>query len=135
MRRSANPQCGCCLLSQSAVPGPEQRAGCSRAAVCPSFAVREYGKVVAATGYQAWSRQTARISVLTAPDVRERGLARVTASATVTHALAAGLLPDCCRSGARPPASRRVAAALGFEELGAQLSCAFAIPSDQHVRR
>ncbi|MFB7220520.1 GNAT family N-acetyltransferase [Streptomyces sp. NPDC056227] len=132
MRRSANPQCGCCLLAQSAAPGPEQRAGCSRAAVCPSFAVREYRKVVAATGYQAWSRQTAHISVLTASDVRERGLARVTASATVTHALAAGLLPEW---RARPPASRRVAAALGFEELGAQLSCPFAIPSDQHVRR
>ncbi|WP_405668919.1 GNAT family N-acetyltransferase [Streptomyces sp. NBC_00055] len=51
--------------------------------------------------------------------MRERGLARVTASATVTHALTAGLLPEW---RARPPASRRVAAALGFEELGAQLS-------------
>ncbi|MGW1494319.1 GNAT family N-acetyltransferase [Streptomyces sp. NPDC002402] len=85
----------------------------------PAFVVREHGKVVAAAGYQAWRRWTAHISVLTAPDVRGRGLARVTGSATVAHALAAGLLPQW---RARRPASRRVAAALGFEELGAQLS-------------
>lgn len=85
----------------------------------PAFVVREHGKAVAAAGYQAWPRRTAHISVLTAPDVRGRGLARVTGSATVTHALAAGLLPQW---RARTPASRRVAAALGFEELGAQLS-------------
>ncbi|TPQ17762.1 GNAT family N-acetyltransferase [Streptomyces sporangiiformans] len=85
----------------------------------PAFVVRERGQVVSAAGYRAWPSRTAHISVLTAPDVRGRGLARVTASATVTHALAAGLLPQW---RARPPASRRVAAALGFEELGAQLS-------------
>lgn len=85
----------------------------------PVFVVREHGKVVAAAGYQAWPRRTAHISVLTAPAVRGRGLARVTGSAAVTHALAAGLLPQW---RARPRASRRVADALGFEELGAQLS-------------
>ncbi|MFD3663840.1 hypothetical protein ACFWVF_25200 [Streptomyces sp. NPDC058659] len=41
------------------------------------------------------------------------------ASAAVAHAIAAGLLPQW---RARPHSSRRVAAALGFEELGAQLS-------------
>jgi len=51
--------------------------------------------------------------------VRGRGLARATGSATVAHALAAGLLPQW---RARRPASRRVAAALGFAEMGAQLS-------------
>ncbi|MFE7215549.1 GNAT family N-acetyltransferase [Streptomyces sp. NPDC057611] len=85
----------------------------------PAFMVRKHGKVVAAAGYQAWPRRTAHISVLTAPAVRGRGLARATGSAAVTHALAAGLLPQW---RARPQASRRVAAALGFEELGAQLS-------------
>ena len=49
----------------------------------------------------------------------KHGLARVTGSATVAHALAAKLLPQW---RARPPASRRVAASLGFEELGFQLS-------------
>ncbi|MDU0303963.1 GNAT family N-acetyltransferase, partial [Streptomyces sp. PAL114] len=45
--------------------------------------------------------------------------ARVVGAAAVAHALAAGLLPQW---RARDFASRRVAAALGFEELGAQLS-------------
>ncbi|MEE1931207.1 GNAT family N-acetyltransferase [Streptomyces sp. TRM 70351] len=85
----------------------------------PAFVVREHGQVVAAAGYRAWPSRTAHIGVLTAPTARGRGMARVTGSATVTHALAAGLLPQW---RARPPASRRVAAALGFEELGFQLS-------------
>ncbi|WP_225802387.1 GNAT family N-acetyltransferase [Streptomyces sp. NK15101] len=84
-----------------------------------AFVVREHGRVVAAAGYRSWPRRTAHLSVLTAPEARGRGLARTTASAAVADALAAGLLPQW---RARPPASRRVAAALGFEELGAQLS-------------
>jgi GNAT superfamily N-acetyltransferase len=85
----------------------------------PAFVVREHSQVVAAAGYQVWPGRTAHISVLTAPEVRGRGLARVTGSAAVAHALAAGLLPQW---RARPPAPLRVAAALGFEELGSQLS-------------
>ncbi len=85
----------------------------------PAFVVREGGDVVAAAGYQVWPRRTAHISVLTAPQWRGRGLARLTGSATAAHALASGLLPQW---RARVPASRRVALALGFRELGAQLS-------------
>lgn len=85
----------------------------------PAFVVREHGQVVAAAGYRAWPRRTAHVGVLTAPQARGRGLAQVTGSAAVAHALAVGLLPQW---RARPPASRRVAAALGFEELGSQLS-------------
>ncbi|MFD8009518.1 GNAT family N-acetyltransferase [Streptomyces sp. NPDC058955] len=85
----------------------------------PAFVVRRQGRVVAAAGYQAWPHRTAHICVLTAPAERGRGLARVTGSAAVAHALAAGLLPQW---RARPPASRRVAASLGFVELGFQLS-------------
>jgi RimJ/RimL family protein N-acetyltransferase len=85
----------------------------------PVFVVREHGQVVAAAGYRVWPGRTAHIGVLTAPGARGRGLARVTGSATVAHALAAGLLPQW---RARPAASRRVAAVLGFEELGSQLS-------------
>ncbi|MGW6008498.1 GNAT family N-acetyltransferase [Streptomyces sp. NPDC055210] len=85
----------------------------------PAFVVREYGRVVAAAGYRDWPRRTAHVSVLTAPEARGRGLARVTGSAAVTQALTGGLLPQW---RARPPASRRVATALGFVELGSQLS-------------
>ncbi|MER6977736.1 GNAT family N-acetyltransferase [Streptomyces carpinensis] len=85
----------------------------------PAFVIREEGRVIAAAGYRTWPSRTAHIGVLTAPEARGRGLARVTGSAAVAHALAAGLLPQW---RARPPASRRVAAALGFEEFGSQLS-------------
>ncbi|MFE3202483.1 GNAT family N-acetyltransferase [Embleya sp. NPDC059237] len=85
----------------------------------PAFVIRERGRVVAAAGYRSWPSRTAHVSVLTAPAWQGRGLARATGSGAVAHALAAGLLPQW---RARVPASRRVALALGFRELGAQLS-------------
>ncbi|MEV7569966.1 GNAT family N-acetyltransferase [Streptomyces tanashiensis] len=95
----------------------------------PAFVIHEHGRVVAAAGYRAWPRRTAHLSVLTAPEARGRGLARTVASAAVADALAAGLLPQW---RARPPASRRVAAALGFEDLGAQLSLELAQDEPTH---
>ncbi|MFC9436517.1 GNAT family N-acetyltransferase [Nocardia sp. NPDC057030] len=85
----------------------------------PAFTIRAGADLIAAAGYHIWPGRTAHLSVLTAPDRRGRGLARVAASAAVAHALDAGLLPQW---RARPPQSRRVAAALGFRELGTQLS-------------
>ncbi|MEU6440528.1 GNAT family N-acetyltransferase [Streptomyces sp. NPDC047046] len=85
----------------------------------PVFVVHEHGRPVAASGYAHWPHRTAHLCVLTAPGTRGRGLARTTASAATAHALAAGLLPQW---RARPPASRRVAATLGYLELGTQLS-------------
>ncbi|MFC8074559.1 GNAT family N-acetyltransferase [Streptomyces sp. NPDC057307] len=93
----------------------------------PAFLLREGrrggrgegGDVVAAAGYAAWPRSVAHLCVLVAPHHRGRGLATIVASAAVSHALDAGLLPQW---RARPYSSRRVAAALGFRELGAQLS-------------
>jgi hypothetical protein len=61
----------------------------------------------------------AHVSVLTAPSHRGRGPARSVAASAVADALAAGRFPQW---RARPPASRRVARALGFRELGSQLS-------------
>ncbi|MFJ8045757.1 GNAT family N-acetyltransferase [Kitasatospora sp. NPDC096147] len=85
----------------------------------PAFVVREGGRVVAAAGYRIWPGGTAHISVLTAPERRGRGLARRAGSHAVADALAGGLFPQW---RARVPASRRVALALGFRELGTQLS-------------
>jgi RimJ/RimL family protein N-acetyltransferase len=84
----------------------------------PAFAIREGNRVVAAAGYRDWPLGTAHLSVLTAPAARGRGLARAAASAAVAHAIADGRLPQW---RARPPASRRVARALGFRELGFQV--------------
>ena len=108
------------LMALEEAVGPEDatEAGLDEI-TSPAFVVRERGQVIAAAGYRTWPCRTAHISVLTAPQARGRGLARMTGSAAVAHALAAGLLPQW---RARPPASRRVAAALGFAELGTQLS-------------
>ncbi|MBM2623118.1 GNAT family N-acetyltransferase [Actinoplanes sp. LDG1-06] len=84
-----------------------------------AFGVREKGLVLAAAGYEVWPHGTAHLSVLTDPEHRGRGLARRAASAAVGEALEAGLLPQW---RARPEASRRVARALGFRELGVQVS-------------
>ncbi|MFH8408587.1 GNAT family N-acetyltransferase [Streptomyces sp. NPDC018019] len=75
--------------------------------------------LLAAAGYRRWPCRTAHLCVLTAPERRGQGLARRVASAAVAHALTAGLLPQW---RARPAASRRVARALGFREVGSQLS-------------
>jgi hypothetical protein len=88
----------------------------------PVFVIREADEsnaVIAACGYISWPRNTAHLSVLTAPSARGRGLAHVTASAAVAHAFAAGMLPQW---RARVPESRSVARALGFCELGTQIS-------------
>ncbi len=84
-----------------------------------AFTVRSGMRIVSAAGYRAWPKHTAHISVLTAPDQRGNGLARLTAGAAVSHALADGLTPQW---RARTPQSLRVASALGFHELGIQMS-------------
>jgi len=84
-----------------------------------AFVVRDGRRILAAAGYERWPLGTAHIGVLTAPDARGRGLARVVAAAAVRDAFAHGLVAQW---RARPAASRRVALALGFRELGAQLS-------------
>jgi GNAT superfamily N-acetyltransferase len=84
-----------------------------------AFVLRSGGEIVAASGYEVWPAGTAHLSVLTDPRHRGRGLARSVASAAVRDALRVGLVPQW---RARPEPSRRVARALGFRELGAQLS-------------
>jgi GNAT superfamily N-acetyltransferase len=85
----------------------------------PVFVARVAGQVVAASGYRDWDGALAHVGVLTHPDHRNRGHARVVATAATAHALAAGLVPQW---RARVPASRAVARSLGYEDLGDQLS-------------
>ncbi|MFG2107703.1 GNAT family N-acetyltransferase [Micromonospora chersina] len=84
-----------------------------------AFVVRREGRVVAAAGYRHWPGLMAHMGVLTEPGHRGHGLARAVAAAAVADGVANGLLPQW---RARPDPSRRVARALGFHELGAQLS-------------
>jgi hypothetical protein len=83
------------------------------------FVIREDGRVVAAAGFCRWQGGAVNMCVLAATGARGRGLARVVASAAVEQALYEGLLPQW---RAVPDPSRRVARALGFRELGVQLS-------------
>jgi RimJ/RimL family protein N-acetyltransferase len=85
----------------------------------PAFAIREQDEIIAAAGYRDWPGEVAHLSVLTAAHARGRGLAQASASAAVSHALAESKLPQW---RARPLASRRVAAALGFCDIGSQVS-------------
>jgi hypothetical protein len=104
-------------------PGDRNESGIEEI-TSPAFAVWSDSLVAAAAGYRDWPRGTAHLSVLTAPRARGRGLAKVAASAAVISALGDGRLPQW---RARPDASRRVALALGFRELGAQVS--FRLPT------
>ncbi|HEY2522577.1 MAG TPA: GNAT family N-acetyltransferase [Streptosporangiaceae bacterium] len=99
-------------------PGDREESGMEEIS-SPAFTVQERGQVVAAAGYRNWPGETAHLSVLTAPAARGRGLARAAASAAVAHAIESQKLPQW---RARPEASRRVARALGFRELGSQVS-------------
>ncbi|WKX06035.1 GNAT family N-acetyltransferase [Streptomyces sp. NL15-2K] len=105
-------------LVRSAPPGDAGESGMDEI-TSAAFVVRKGADVAAAAGFQAWPAATAHLCVLTAPGERGRGLARQVASAAVAQALAEGLLPQW---RARPMASRKVARALGFRELGSQLS-------------
>ncbi|WP_406405160.1 GNAT family N-acetyltransferase [Streptomyces sp. NBC_00879] len=109
-----------CLLALLARAGQEDAGESGLDEISsPAFVVLDGVEVVAAAGYRAWPGRTAHMSVLTGPEHRSRGLAKTVASAAVAHALDAGLMPQW---RARPESSRRVAHALGFQEVGAQLS-------------
>jgi predicted GNAT family acetyltransferase len=105
------------LLASVSVDDAEEcgLAGINSAA----FVVRSGAHVVAAAGYRDWPGQAAHMGVLTTPEQRSRGLARIVAGAAVADALASQLLPQW---RARPEPSRQLARTLGFRELGVQLS-------------
>jgi GNAT superfamily N-acetyltransferase len=108
------------VLALIASVDPQDAEECGlEEALSPVFVHRAGSEVVAAAGYRPWLNTAAHVSVLTAPDHRGRGLARLVASAAVADALAGRLLPQW---RARPEASRRIARALGFREHGAQIS-------------
>jgi hypothetical protein len=83
------------------------------------FAVMNGGRVVSAAGYVEWPGRLAHISVLTRPDGRRRGFARIAASAAMRVAIEEGLTVQW---RARPEPSRLLALSLGLVELGSQFS-------------
>lgn len=95
-------------------------------ATSPVFALRDGGRLLAAAAYRRWPGDTAHVGVLVAAEARGRRLAAVVGAAASVHAREAGLLPQW---RARVPASIRTAAALGYTDLGAQLSVRLAATS------
>ncbi len=98
-------------------PEASDEAGITEPAVL--HAVARDGALLAAAGYLRWPGRVAHLCVLVDRRVRGQGLARLAASAAVAQALDEGLLPQW---RAILVASRRVAAGLGFRDLGQQLS-------------
>jgi len=88
--------------------------GLRRAAV-----IRQEGRIVAAAGWAPWPTQVAHLCVLSHPAVRGRGLATQVAAAATADALTAGRLAQW---RARVGPSQRIAAKLGYQVLGEQVS-------------
>jgi hypothetical protein len=103
----------------ASVPADEAQESGLRGITSPAFVVRDGARVVAAAGYETWPGGIAHVCVLTAAGLRGRGLARAVASAAVADGMGRRLLPQW---RARPEPSRRVARALGFRQLGNQMS-------------
>ena len=96
-----------------------EESGLAKVTSSVSVIRSEFGEPVAACGYQQWPEQIAHLSVLTRADHRGKRLAAAVAIDAVWRALGEGLLPQW---RARAAASQAVARAIGFEEMGAQLS-------------
>jgi len=104
-------------LTGRASPGDAEEADVEEATVL--FASMVAGQAVAVVGYRIWPGRIAHFSALTDSAHRRHGYGRAVAQAAVTHALAAGLLPQW---RARPHPSQRLAQTLGMQRIGAQAS-------------
>jgi GNAT superfamily N-acetyltransferase len=89
--------------------------------------VRVGGRVVAASGYQAWHGELGHLSLLVDPAFRGRGLGKVVAARAVGQSVDAGLVPQW-RARSTLAASRQIARSLGFVELGRQATYKLAPP-------
>jgi hypothetical protein len=94
--------------------------------------IRERDLVVAAAGAQLWAGTLAHLGVLTRPDRRGRALGAMAASSVVRAAVGAGMVAQW-RARTELTASRRLAAGLGFVELGEQVS--YELPGASRDRR
>jgi GNAT superfamily N-acetyltransferase len=103
----------------ASVPAADAEEAGIASCTSPLFCVTDGDDLLAASGYRVWSGELAHLSVLVAPEARGRGLGRAVAGAATGHALSSGLLGQW---RAVPAASQAVAAALGYEPRGRQVS-------------
>lgn len=85
--------------------------------------VDEDHRPLASAGYAEWQGIVADMGALTLPSARRRGLGATATQLATNDALDAGLIPQW-RAHRDNTASRRLAARLGYEELGTRLSIA-----------
>ena len=107
------------LLGAVATQKNSKRPGSHTSTSLVSVIRSELGEPIAACGYRQWPAQIAHLSVLTRADHRGKRLAAAVAIDAIWRALGEGLLPQW---RARLAASQGVARAIGFEEMGGQLS-------------
>ncbi len=84
-------------------------------------ALDEADRPAAAAGYEEWQQIIAHLGVLTAPQLRGRGFGAIAAATATNDALDAGLVPQW-RARIENDASRKLAARLGFSEVGTQIT-------------
>jgi GNAT superfamily N-acetyltransferase len=112
----------------AAASGPDGAEESGILAVESAVAVWQVaGRVVAASGYQAWHGHLGHLSVLVDPAFRGRGLGKAVAARAVGQVVRAGLVPQW-RARSTLGASRQIARSLGFVELGRQTSYRLASP-------
>jgi GNAT superfamily N-acetyltransferase len=112
----------------AAACGPEDAEESGILAVESPVAVWQVaGRVVAASGYQAWHGHLGHLSVVVAPTFRGRGLGKAVAARAVDQVVQAGLVPQW-RARSSLVASRQTARSLGFVELGRQATYRLAPP-------
>jgi GNAT superfamily N-acetyltransferase len=106
-------------LVTSLTPEEIEESGADRVgAMAACFASFDEGRPVSVCGYSVWAGGLAHLYAFTHAERRGRGHAAAVASAAVTHALDAGLVPQW---RARFEESRAVARRLGFEQIGGQV--------------
>lgn len=81
------------------------------------------GDIAGAVGHLAWPEQVGHIGIVVAPAHRQRGVGRALAVAGTVRAQRAGLAPQW-RAASDNAASRALAAAVGYVEVGRQFSFA-----------
>jgi GNAT superfamily N-acetyltransferase len=105
-------------LAQACGPEAWEHGGVDPATHPGVFGYFEDGRLCAASSYETWGGTLAHVGLVTAPDVRGRGLGKIVATAATAHALERGLVPQWRTLASNLP-SLAVGRALGYQPVAA----------------